>query len=272
MKQKKIILVIFLSIIAVSVGLTQDLETKLLQLRERNKLHELRAKLELIKKKYPHHAVPYYIEAFIEKDGEQAIKLYKNFIKRFPQSHYTTNAKYKIAQFYFAKGLYHSAKRLLDDIITSHAGSAYADDAYYLMIRCFIALGLNNEAKTEIKNFIKNYPRSPYKKLANSDLTQLNKTSYKFSKDRSLKKIGSSLQNYTIQIGAYRDRNNAIKQMKTISNWEYPVEILTKVVNDKLFYLVWVGNFETEEQALNFGEVFKKKYDLPFYIVRKVDH
>ena len=269
MKLKRLFLLLIFLSTTIAVGFTQDLESKLQQLINKNKIDELRAKIELIKRKYPNSAIVNYVEAFIEKDGEIAVKKYKNFIRRFPQSPYAVNAQYKLAQFYFAKGLYRSSKQMLNDIINSFPNSHLADDAYYLMIRCLIALEYTKEAKDEFKKFSKKYSKSPVKKLAEYDLEQVKKMDYRKSKDQDFKSVNAEYRNYAIQVGAYLDKENAIKQMNVVSKWGYPVQISTKYVNRNLFYLVWIGNFETEQQALSFGEIFKKKYGLPFRVVKK---
>jgi hypothetical protein len=251
----------------------QDLETRLQKLIESNKIQELRDNLELIKRKYKDSPIPFYADAFIERDADKAIVKYRSFIDRFPNSHFVANAKYKIAQYNYAKGLYHTARELLSDFSYTSSNSPYVDDAYYLMIRCLIALELNSRAEEEIKFFTKKFPKSPFKKLAQQELKQLkNKKSSRNERrytDRYSRPQLNIHRKYTIQVAAFRDQNNAIKQMEEIAGWGYPVEITTKIVDQNLFYLVWVGDFETDEEALNFGQNLKKKYGLSFRVVRK---
>jgi tetratricopeptide (TPR) repeat protein len=246
----------------------QDLDSKILQLIEKNKIDKLRTTLTRIKNKYPYNPLPYYVEAFIEQDGEKAISLYKKFIQNHPNSSYVVNAKYKIAQYYFAQGEYSLSKDLLNIIMTKHSSSILADDAHYTYIRCLIALDQTVDIEKEIKKFVNQHPRSPYKKLLSSDFKKLKSTKVSTKKDKK-RKVSYSTRNYTIQVGAFSDRQNALKQMNSISDWGYDVEMATKVVNHRLYYLIWVGNFETEEQALSFGEVFKRKYNLSFHVVKR---
>ena len=263
-----IISIIFLAA-SISKVFSQNLDSKLQLLIEQNKIKELRVNIESAKKKYPYLHTIYYVEAFIEKDGEKAITQYKKFVERFPESPYVVNAQYKIAQFYFAKGLYRSAELLLYQVINSYPDSPYTDDANYLIIQSLLALETTGKAKKEIKNFKKIYPHSPFKKFADYDLKQIEKqASYQLIKQNS-QSTKDHGQNHTIQVGAFRNRENAVKQVNIVNTWGYTAEIIKKIIKNDLYYLVWIGEFETYDQALNFGEIFKKKYGLTFRVVKK---
>lgn len=259
----------FIQLICSASVFGQDLEVKVQQLLEKNKLNELLANIETIKSKYPNNAIPFYIEALIEKDGEKAIENYRNFIKRFPESSYASQAKFKIAQYYFAKGLYPSARTLLDEILKTFPQLSFADHAHYLLIRCLIALDRSDQANNEADIFSERYDDSPFKKIVKSDLKQVEK----FRADEpevKESKVRPTLQPepyFTIQIGAYLDQKNAINQKNKMIDLGYSAQIRARRIGEQVFHLVWVGHFETQEQAMNFGEIFKKKHDIAFRVV-----
>jgi len=262
-------LVFLFLLIPIQTLFSQDIDEQLRRLIEQNKVDELRNNLEDVKNKYPQLYTPYYIEAYLETDGEKAFLKYKEFLKQFPQSPYVINAQFKIAQYYFARGLYRSAKQILNHIIENFPDSPFADDAHYLKIRSLSALEINDEAKSEIKSFLRKYSQSPFKNLAEQDLKDMDKAVSSSYPTSESEKPSRSYSTYAIQVGAFSQQDNAIKQMNTLAGWDYETEIIKKFVNNSLLYLVWIGNFETEEQALNFGEVFKKKYGMAFRVVQK---
>lgn len=250
--------------------IAQDFEAQILKMIEQNQISEIKKNLEVLKSKYPDSPIPYYLEAFIETDGERAVALYKAFLARFTDNQHVPNAKYKIAQYYFARGSYHTALRYLGDIWEKHPDDAIADDAGYLAIRCLIALEKSEQAERLIKRFVDRYSDSVFKKfieLEKSLIEESDQFQQKVSNPSDTPK--SNRSKYAIQVGAFRDRDNAKKQKKTVSEWGYSVEVASRIISNQLYYLVWVGEFETEQQALENGEIFRKRYGLPFRVVQK---
>ncbi|MDZ7262493.1 MAG: SPOR domain-containing protein, partial [candidate division KSB1 bacterium] len=74
---------------------------------------------------------------------------------------------------------------------------------------------------------------------------------------------------YVLQIGAFSNKDNAMNQQNYLSKQGYQVEIAEKTVKGQRFYAVYLGNFETEQEAQTFGEEFKRKYGLSFRVVSK---
>ncbi len=244
---------------------------QILKMIEQNQIEEIKTKLTTLKRDYPDSPTPYYLEAFIEPDGDRAVALYKAFLARFSENQHVPNAKYKIAQYYFAKGSYHTALRYLGDIWEKHPDDKIADDAGYLAIRCLIALEQIEQAERLIKRFLNKYSDSILKKYIELESTLIQKSGHFQRKvsnptDTPQKEIRSK---FSIQVGAFRDRENARKQMETVLKWGYSVAVQSRIINNQLYYLVWIGEFDTEQQALEFGGVFKKRYGLPFRIVQK---
>ncbi len=243
---------------------SQDLETKLLRLLEQTELEQIYTTLSLIKEKFPKEPVPYYVEAFIERDADYAIRLYEGFIDRFPDSRYTPSARYKVAQYYVARNAYQRALPALDYILEIHPGDSIADDAAHLKIRTLLALNKKNEARREYDNFKRIYPKSYFKSILAFDF----KDTRNISPNRSAS-ANQNGSNYTIQVGAFSSEENATLLSQKIVSRGYPAEVATKAVDRKLFHLVWVGNFGSKDQAEAFGELFKREFEVPIQIVKK---
>jgi len=279
MKKKNIYNYLILLMVLPCVISAQDLEKNLLSWLQKHGKQELKARLATIRQKYPNSPVPLFLEAYTEEDGDRAFQLYRQIIKKYPDSKFTDDALLKVAQYYYALGSYVSARQYLDNLADQFPDSPLVPEAKYLAARCLIATGYYISAGEELRKIIKNYPDSPFKKQAREELALLNALSH--NKDQPSRFYGSLANSgdhngvnqnqvkYTIQIGAFRDKKNARRLQKYYSKQGYLVTIDSKPVSGSLLYLVRVGEFETEQQAASFGEVFKNLHGVSFHVVRK---
>ncbi len=259
------ILLIICVLFATTLVMGQDLEAKLLRLLEENDLDQIYNNLALIKEKFPDQPIPYYVEAFIEKDGDYAVRLYEDFVRNFPTSKYTASARYKIAQYYFLRKSYHVALNSLERLLEKHPDSPLCDDASYLKIRILLAMNRISEARETYKAFVSLYPDSFFRNILKIDFSDTDTRGSKATSNHIKKKRVQ----YTLQVGAFARTENANFMAQQISNRGYPTQLYEKVVNGKILHLVWVGNFESAEQAEAFSELFKREFDIPLRIVKK---
>ncbi len=277
---KKILLIIFAVIILhSSFAAGQNIEADLLSWLKNNSFEKLYEHFQQINRKYPNSAITLYLKAYIETDGERATQLYQQFIQRFPNSEYTDNALLKLAQYYYAVGSYIAAREYLDNLIDQFPNSPAIPLAKYSAARCLLAMGYYDSAEKELKEFIKKFPNSPYKIMAQQELnlpreqdqseSAAKETAADKNKFDKLIQFSQGQGQYTLQIGAFGKRDNAAKLKESFSQKGYDVEITTKYLSDQLLYLVWIGEFETEEQAVRFGADLKNRYDITFQVVRK---
>lgn len=268
MRNTLLVFVSILSLFFLKLSWAQDLD-KILRILKDNKLEEIKANLPRLLRRYPNNPTPLYIQAFIEPDGDKAVEFYKKLLRKFPECPYADDAKFRIAQYYFAKGLYITARKHFRELLSSYPDSPYADEAQYLATSCLLATGMNKAARDEFEAFLRTYAQSPLSKLVAEDLKET-ESSWEESFFTKEKHGGNnSSPQYTIQIGAYTRKSNALVQQKYFLSKGYPVEIGRKEMNGKKFYLVWIGKFESREAALNFGQTFKRKYGLSFHVVKK---
>ncbi|UCE05964.1 MAG: SPOR domain-containing protein [bacterium] len=279
MKKLLIYNFLFLAFLVSNSIRAQDLEQDLLTWLEKHSKQELKNRLDAIKRKYPNSPVPLFLEAYIEENGDRAVYLYKQIIQRYPDSRFTDDALLKVAQYYYALGSYVSARQFLDNLVDQFPDSPLVPEAKYLAARCLIATGYYITAEKELKEIIKRYSKSPFKNYAKEELALLDDLS---KRDNNPLRIYSPITNsdqqseirgnkgkYTIQIGAFNDESNALRQRDLYSQKGYLVTIDSKSASGNPLYLVWVGEFETEDQAAKFGEVFKNLHGISFHVVRK---
>ncbi|MDZ7260795.1 MAG: tetratricopeptide repeat protein, partial [candidate division KSB1 bacterium] len=146
----------------------QNLE-ELLRMLKDNKLEEIKARLPSLVTKYPNKPELLYIQAFLETDGQQALKLYKKIVEEHSTSAYADDALFKIAQYYFALGLYVNARKSFTNLVTLYPESPLADEAQYFAARCLFAMGQVTSARNEMDTFLRNHSDSQLAKLARQD-------------------------------------------------------------------------------------------------------
>ena len=102
---------IFLFVVLCQIN-GQDVK-KYLTIIQKGGIREVRGKLPELISKYPNNPGILYLKALTTVDGESAIKQYRAFVENFSDSPYSDDAVMKIAEFYYASGLYiQSAKWL----------------------------------------------------------------------------------------------------------------------------------------------------------------
>ncbi len=68
---------------------------------------------------------------------------------------------------------------------------------------------------------------------------------------------------YAIQLGAFAIKNNALRMQRRLIHDGYRAEIYEDYLDGKnLLYLVWVGSYESREQAVGQMTTFKSAYQI----------
>jgi predicted negative regulator of RcsB-dependent stress response len=270
--------IILHSILSVSLY-SQKVEDKLIIWLENNSREELMNRLEKLKQTSPNSPAPIYIEAIMEIDAEQAVLSYKKIIQKFPSSIYAEQSLLKLAQYYFMRESYIQARQLLDNLIDKFSNSKLASTAKYLAALCLIATNNKLQAEKELKNYIKEFPDSQFQEIVQAELDRIvnrsrqEKNISKMIAPQQKIPIHTSLSDktkiYTVQVGAFGNRENAERHKKLFQEKKYSTNIQTKYVGGRLLYLVWVENFEAIDEAQKFGNILKNQFDISFRIIRK---
>ncbi len=290
-KQKGFLKIIFFLILVIHNVNGQEVE----RLLGRKSIEEVRKRLEELASSNRKSAALVYLSAVIEPDARKALRLYEQILIEYPRSNYTDDAKYKISQYYYSTGYYHLAREQFKDLVEHFVDSPLRDAAAYYAIQCLVALNQPNDAKNEYKAFQRDFPNSPFRERAASDLNRLNskpvgntpqnlpgKALESLEKapqpdPNSLEILGTNIysdksrkdqERYTIQVGAYSGIENARKQKAFFEKSGYQVSIETKSIDNQTLYLVYVNSFDSREQAMEFARKLNQKYSVSFKIVQ----
>lgn len=145
------------------------------------------------------------------------------------------------------------AVTLFNEVVTKYPDSKYADASVYRLSSYYFATGEFQKGSNYSKMLKKNYPSSPYIKLSEERLPkQIN------TKDNKTTVVNK----FTIQAGAFSNRDNAEALYKEFKEEGYFSDIKEKNIAGTVFHIVYVGKFATEEEAKNYLVVINKQLNL----------
>ena len=179
-----------------------------------------------------------FLEGVLTENGQKAVVIYQKIVDNYPESKYADAALHRIFSYYYALGLYESAREKLNQLIN-------------------------------------NYPESPYIKMAkqnplpvNPEITQ--EEGIVEQSDTTQQNLEDSYEQdykYTIQAGAFsKDENADALRLKFEKSGIFS-EIKDKLVAGTTFHVVYVGKFMTENDAENFLKTINDNYDLSGRVV-----
>jgi len=143
--------------------------------------------------------------------------------------------------------------------------SRLKDDAQYLLCQSYLAQGKTDSARMFFKTFVKNAPQSPYADLAIVDL-EFTLEHEDEIRNQTVHPIGPR---YSIQIGAFRKKENAERVLARFEEIAKAVQIVEKRIDGKIYYAVWVGRFTSKSAAKSFAKKIVEKYTSEYRIVER---
>ncbi len=201
-----------------------------------------------------------FIEALFDKEGGKAVESFKKLVQQNPNSKEIPAIIERIALFQFASGLYNTARETFLFLDRKYSNTDYGERGLYYVSRCWLAIGTADSAKSTIIKFHEKYPHS---KLNNTiKLTLYQDNSYSSQTKKSNRKSV-----YSVQTGAFSTLNNARIQKQFIENKGHDADIYIKIVNNKKYYVVCVGKFDSNEEAEKLGRLIDRKYRTKFQLV-----
>ncbi len=241
MQKVKIILVaVFLSLFVMdSFAQETDIVPYLKQI-EAGKKQVVLNELPDLKNDHPNDPSLLFLEGILTENGQNAVVIYKEVVNKYPNSKYADAAIYRIYSYYYALGIYQTAKTYLDMLKKNYPNSPYIKIAERKIPTKDEVTSEANVVKTEPPVKTQDKPKPENKNL-----------DYKF----------------TIQAGAFSNSDNALSLLKKFEDAGFYSEIKKKDVAGASFQVVFIGKFLTEDEAKNFLEVINTRFNLSGRIV-----
>ena len=203
-----------------------------LEMIEKGQGEAVRAELPALMTNYQNNPGLMYLQAVLTTDGTEAAKLYQNIVDNFPKSEWADDALYKLYQYYYSIGLYKTADQKLTQLKEEYPFSTYATEK-----------NLVAEEKPTVKEKPADVkPKGTVQKYAT---------------------------NFTIQVGAFSTLQNAGELKAKFEKEGYSSNIFTIVSHGKKLHKVWVGEFQTYNEAKQFAAEVKKKFNLTVMVVSR---
>jgi len=203
-----------------------------LEMIEKGQAEAVRAELPSLMTNYQNNPGVMYLQAVLTTDGTEAAKLYQNIVDNFPKSEWGDDALYKLYQYYYSIGLYKTADQKLTQLKEEYPFSAYAAEKNSIV---------------EEKQATKEKPT----------VTKPKGTVPKFA------------TNFTVQVGAFSTLENASELKTKFEKEGFQSNIFTIVSHGKKLHKVWVGEFQTYDEARRFTAEIKSKFNLTSIVVSR---
>lgn len=221
----------------------------------------VREQLPELLQKYPNDPGVLYLQALLTTDGAEAVRQYQKIVDTYPNSVWADDALYKVYKFYYAIGLYRTAELKLDQLRTNYPNSKYISGRAS-------SEPVAEEKSSEPETKETREPTLPAEQAPPIEQQPAPVTPAPIPRPAEVEPA-SPLQRYTLQVGAYSTAANANRQKSFFDYHNHPAEVVTKMSGTRELFVVYVGNFATEDEARRTGEELKRSYSIEYLIVKR---
>ncbi|MGB2866844.1 MAG: SPOR domain-containing protein [Bacteroidota bacterium] len=224
-------IVLALTSLAIAQSNDPDIARRL-EMIERGQAEVVKAELPNLMTNFQNNPGVLYLQAILTSDGSEAATIYQSIVDNFPKSEWADDALYKLYQYYYSVGLYKTADQKMVQLKQDYPFSAYASEetATEGKDQAFV----EQPAVVKPKGAVEKYPT-----------------------------------NFTIQVGAFSTLQNAEELKSKFEKEGYSSNIFTIVTNGKKLHKVWVGEFQTYDEAKRFTAEVRKKFSLESIVVSR---
>ena len=266
-------LTLLLVILPLKVLIAQDEEKAIVKMLADNDLAKAQKVVENVVRRSPGSAKALYLQALVEKNADNAIKLYNDILLLHKNSPFASKAQYKVSQYYFVKGYYFSARKNFLDVVRRYPDFEKAHDAGYYAAKCLLLTGKPDSAEIELTALLQTNVSREIRDLIVEDLRGMQQDENEMAATMpevatAVRENAQEAKKYTVQIGAYSRVENANSQKKYLAPYGYIVDVVRAKVNRRYLYKVYVGRFASEAEAVRFADAFQKRHRISCHIVK----
>lgn len=203
-----------------------------LEMIERGQGEAVRAELPTLMTNFQNNPGVLYLQAILTTDGAESVNIYQSIVDNFPTSEWGDDALYKLYQYYYSVGLYKTAEQKFEQLKRDYPYSAYG------------SMDSPPEAK------------KPQVQEAAAEV-------------KSPSTVAKFTTTYTVQVGAFSTLQNAEELKARFEKERYTCNIFTIVQNAKRMHKVWVGEFQTYDEAKRVTGEIRKKFNLESIVVSR---
>ncbi len=185
----------------------------------------------------PRIAEIFYYLARLTTNPDSSIQYYRRIINGYAQSRYADVAYLEIAKIRIAREDYKNALITLNELTRNYPTSELKEEILFWTGIAQIESGSKDAGYKTLQELISTFPKSIWSGRARNIIPQT----------QSVKEC------YTVQVGSFKNRDNAERKVEELKLKGHTGRIVEASVMEKLYYRVWVGEFETVEQARSYA-------------------
>lgn len=291
--KNKISLLIFLVVYGTALPIFGQYAEEYIQQVQQGQYDQAKTALPQLIQQHPNDAGVLYLRALLETDGEKAYQYFKDLADNHRGSAYKDEAIMQVAEYLYAKGLYISAEKYLRRIPIHHPRSPHMERAVNMLINSMMQAGKVDSARTWKRVLARQFPgidlnadvESRPSKVDEDSLTALappepvdlsRENPYTEPADEGVQNavkktpepvVQPPKKQFALQVGAFSTLQNAREQKDLFESYGYPVQIRERKRGNLQLYLVWIGSYDSREEAKRAGNSIEKRINLPFFIV-----
>ncbi len=196
--------------------------------------------------------------------ADSAAVHFRRLIERHPNSSLNAWAEMGLIDALYMKQDYPSAKTRCQSFLQNRSTNELIPVVLFRLFEVHEALGERSEAVEILNRLVRTYPDTYQGKQAQRQLTE-----WGGSEEKPSPESPPGGGDYTIQVGAFSKRSNAMNLQSQLGSWGYEVEMIKRAGRHRTLYLIWVGRYQTRQDALRVAEKLERDRGLPYQVIRR---
>mgnify|MGYP001183017609 CR=1 FL=1 len=185
-----------------------------------------------------------FLKGLIEIDGDLSKQYFVEFYEENPNHKYVDISAIKVADYYYARGVYLKASEWYKKIPEKYGDSQYLERSISYYLNSLLVSGYKDTADYYIGKFKKKFPEVKF----SDDYIE-----YGVEEKQISKKVSSQNnitdKRYSVQIGSFKSYELAKNKKKLLSKEGFLCRIDQILINGETFYAVRTGTFKTKKIA-----------------------
>jgi len=245
--------------------------------------------LPTMEQRYPNNPSLMYLKGLLETNGEEAKAIFAKLHNTHPTSEYGDDAVMKVAEYYYAAGLYVQSANWLKKMPIYYSRSEHIERAVKLFLNSLIVSGHKDTAVFYSRVFKRQFPhldvdgkiKDLLKDFEKADQEKENAKEFapKFSAPEvtpveipdetpiTNTKANNPVGIYSLQTGAYSVKENAESQKINLIIAGFSARINELYKNKRTLYAVRIGHFDSREDAQKVGTQIKAELDINTIVI-----
>jgi tetratricopeptide (TPR) repeat protein len=245
--------------------------------------------LPTMEQRYPNNPSLMYLKGLLENNGEEAMVIFSKLYNIHPASEYGDDAVMKVAEYYYAAGMYVKAANWLKKMPIYYSRSVHIERAVKLFLNSLIVSGHKDTAvfysrvfkrqfpsldvDGKINDLLQDFEKSDQEKKSAKEFapkfSTLDVAPVKIMDETPIVTIDANNASgfYSLQTGAYSVKENAESQKINLIIAGYSARINELYKSNRTLYAVRIGNYDSKEDARNIGDQIKAKLGINSVVI-----